>query len=275
MAEPLFEINDSCEVCKKEALVSKTGICRRCYEEILQAKADPYLKGERLRRLKQTENGVIRYARGIAAAQTTQREVKIVSSLEKRARQDEPDDIFRVQRVRELTPTELTELRPPETLNIEIAELNQELFNYLKKNSHKLYELSPRRFEELIAEILSDMGCAVELTPATRDGGRDILAWFATPFGRMLTIVECKRYNPNRKIGLEIVERFMWTIVGKDKASSGLIATTSFFSPDAKAVAKEHEYRLQLADFDQLKGWVGQYGKWTKTEEGSLWVPPV
>ena len=55
----------------------------------------------------------------------------------------------------------------------------------------ELYSLSPRRFEELIAEVCHRMGYKVELTPATRDGGRDIVA---TRYAetRSQVLIECK-----------------------------------------------------------------------------------
>ena len=36
--------------------------------------------------------------------------------------------------------------------------------------------MSPRGFEELVAEMLSRLGYEVTLTPASRDGGKDIYA---------------------------------------------------------------------------------------------------
>jgi restriction system protein len=116
--------------------------------------------------------------------------------------------------------------------------------------------LSPRRFEELIAEILKEMGFEVKLTPATRDGGRDVFAYFNTPVGKLLTIVECKRYLPGNNVGIDVVERFLWTINEKDKASCGLIITTSQFTKGALALQKEYAWRLQLKAYEDLHEWL-------------------
>ena len=150
--------------------------------------------------------------------------------------------------------------------------LNDEIFETLKKNPGILQEISPRKFEEIIAGMLHDMGCDVELTPKSKDGGRDILAAFRTPFGKFLTIVECKRYKSVRKIGIDIVERFLHVIDHKDKASCGLIATTSYFTRDARAAEKEYKYKLKLHDFNVLKSWIKKYGHWSKGDNG-LWFP--
>jgi hypothetical protein len=47
----------------------------------------------------------------------------------------------------------------------------------LKLDPDALYRIEPRDFEHVVAEILRDMGYDVYLTPQTRDGGRDILAY--------------------------------------------------------------------------------------------------
>jgi hypothetical protein len=154
-----------------------------------------------------------------------------------------------------------------------LKRINEELYSYLSRNPHLMYELSPRKFEELIADILKNMGCEIELTPQTRDGGRDVLAVIRTPVSKMLIIVECKKYRPDRKVGLDIVERFFHVIDRKDNASCGLIATTSFFSPDAQALARRFEYRLALRDFDCIKEWIAQYGKWKKDAGNLIWTP--
>lgn len=160
-----------------------------------------------------------------------------------------------------------------EPLCLEIGNVNARLLSYLNQHPERLHELSPRRFEEVIAEILADMGYEVELTPQTRDGGRDVLASLPTPVGKLLFIVECKRYALHRKIGIDIVERFLWVIDRKDNASCGLIAATTHFSTDAQALAREYEYRLKLHDFDHIKHWIANYGRWTEREGSGLWLP--
>jgi restriction system protein len=161
----------------------------------------------------------------------------------------------------------------PNALNLQLTEINSEFIKYLSKHPNLLYEIAPRRFELLVAELLKDMGYEVELTPETRDGGRDILAVFRVPHGKILTIVECKRYSPERTVGIEIIERFLWVIENKDRASCGLVATTSYFSPEARATEKQYQWKLTLKDFDGLKEWIGQYGTWVRRPEVGLWLP--
>lgn len=160
-------------------------------------------------------------------------------------------------------------------LDLEICEVNRELIEYLDKHPELLYSLPPRKFEFLVADILRGMGYDVTVTPQTRDGGVDIIAVFKSPIGPILTVVECKRYDKHRKIGVEIVERFLFTIREKFRAACGLIATTSSFSQDSLEYGKNYQWQLMLKDFTAIKGWLSNYGRWSEDAESGLWVPRV
>jgi len=160
-------------------------------------------------------------------------------------------------------------------LNIQLAEINREFIKYLAMHPNAIYEIQPRRFELLVAELLTDMGYEVELTPETHDGGRDILAVMNLPLGKILTLVECKRYRPDRKVGIDIVRQFLWVLDREDRASCGVIATSSYFSAEAAATQDEHKWRLALRDFESLREWLGQYGTWTRSSTRGIWVPTL
>ena len=126
-------------------------------------------------------------------------------------------------------------------------------------NNEKLYKLSPREFEKVIAELLYYNGFEVELTKQTRDNGFDILALkYLDNLSPIKYLVECKRYNPARKIGVEIIRSFK-EVLQTEQANKGLIVTTSYFSIDAIKKQKETPYLLDYKDKDELINWVNQY----------------
>ncbi|WP_338847294.1 restriction endonuclease [Massilia sp. W12] len=151
----------------------------------------------------------------------------------------------------------------PETIaqneaTLVITSIDDEIKKYLKKHPQKLYELSPRQFEELVASILKDLGFDVELTQATRDGGRDIIAQVRTAVSSYLTYIECKRYAADNKVGVAIIRE----VIGVHhirKPSKSIIVTTSFFSKDAMKEAEKMESQLDLKDFTDIKSWLQRY----------------
>lgn len=146
----------------------------------------------------------------------------------------------------------ITEVKP------RIVMVNEALVERMRSHPQSIYDLPPRKFEELIAELLTDLGYEVELTPATRDGGKDILAYMATPHGRLLCLVEAKRYRRDRPVGVELVRQLYGTLTDAE-ASSAMLVTTSSFSPDARTFQKRHEYRLTLRDYGHIVDWMAGY----------------
>ncbi|WP_428717123.1 restriction endonuclease [Undibacterium curvum] len=139
-----------------------------------------------------------------------------------------------------------------------VATIDDEIKKYFKKHPEKLYELSPRKFEELVASILKDLGFDVELTQATRDGGRDIIAYVRNSVCSYLTHIECKRYAADNKVGVGIIREVLG-VHNIRKATKSVIVTTSFFSSDAVKEAEMLENQIDLRDFNDLKSWLQRY----------------
>lgn len=105
----------------------------------------------------------------------------------------------------------------------------QEMLTYFQQYPDRLYNLDPRKFEELVAAIFKNNGFTVELTPQTRDGGADIIAVQHSAFtGDTVSLIECKRYAPTQKVGIGVVQRLIGA-VHQRQATKGVIVTTSFF----------------------------------------------
>lgn len=152
-----------------------------------------------------------------------------------------------------------TEQRIIEEFKPEIILLNDTVIRHLKKSPRDIYTLDPRKFEEVIAELLSDQGCEVEVTPVTGDGGKDILAWMNTPLGKVLALVEAKRFKESRPVGVELVRQLYGVLHLHGKASHAMMVTTSRFTKGAKVIQKEHEYELQLKDYTDVISWIAGY----------------
>lgn len=144
-------------------------------------------------------------------------------------------------------------------VGVTINGISDSLLNHLSNDPQLLYRLPPRKFEELIARLLEDMGYRVSLTPETRDGGRDILAFSKLPTGQLLTLVECKRQSPIRPVSVEIV-RNLYGVLMHDRATYAMIATTSYFTKDAQLFQDTIRYQMSLKDYQDISGWLKRYG---------------
>lgn len=150
---------------------------------------------------------------------------------------------------------------PPETsihIPTLITTVSAQLLTLLSKNPRLLYEISPRTFEEVIAEIFLNNGFYVELTKATRDGGKDIIAIKQNLGIQTKYIIECKRYARENKISIGLVQLLLGVKIAA-AANQAILATTSSFTKDAVEFSKNHIWDLALKDYDDITTWLLPY----------------
>lgn len=143
-------------------------------------------------------------------------------------------------------------------LRVDFGDINMKLIKLLAQHPELMYQLESRKFEELVAELFANKGYHVELTPRTRDGGKDIYAIKKDSIAPSLYVVEAKRYSKTNKVGVEIV-RGLYGVKNAERATAGIIVTTSSFTKDALDFASPLKYELSLKDFDYLKKWLENY----------------
>ena len=99
-----------------------------------------------------------------------------------------------------------------------------------------------RDFECLVERVFSAMGYKTRLTPARKDGGRDIIAIDdrAGRSGRIL--IECKRYSGS--VGVAHA-RQLHGVVTTEQATKGIIVSTGAFTRGAEDYCRQHD-RLEL-----------------------------
>jgi len=139
-----------------------------------------------------------------------------------------------------------------------ITDITDEIKSYLAKHPEKLHDLTPRKFEELVADILKDMGFATELTAITRDGGRDIYAHVKNAVTSFLLFVECKKWAASKKVGIGVVQR-LHGAAKAGHAHKAMIVTTSFFTGPAQQEREKIATEMELKDYNDLKAWLSKY----------------
>lgn len=138
-----------------------------------------------------------------------------------------------------------------------------EIIREIQADKDVIREITPRQFEELVAELFRDKGYQVELTQRTRDGGKDIIAISTDSLGiKLKYFIECKHYAEENKVGVDVVRALHGVKNTKGGPNKTIIATTSSFTADAiNFVEKEasSEWDMTLAGYSQIVEWVGSY----------------
>lgn len=139
-----------------------------------------------------------------------------------------------------------------------IVDATEYLIEELRDNPDKIFKIKPRDFEKLIAKLLQNFGWDVELTKETRDGGRDILAFMDNGINQHLCLVETKRYSPKRPVSIGLV-RELWGTLCDEQATSAMLVTTSYFSPEAIKFERKYRHRLALNDYSRVTEWIKRF----------------
>jgi restriction system protein len=111
-----------------------------------------------------------------------------------------------------------------------------------------LKQLSPREFEYLIYSLYRHMKYSCSLTPAQKDGGRDVVATRAILGAADTLRVECKRWNS--RVGVAQA-RALLGVVSSEKANKGVLVTSGSFTKVARAFSVANP-RLELIDGHEL-----------------------
>ena len=116
--------------------------------------------------------------------------------------------------------------------------------------------LSPHEFEDFIAFLLYRKGYKIEVTPRTKDGGKDIIAKYKMPAGNtVVCYVECKHYSEGRKVGVLPV-RALYGVINAEKITCALLVTSTKFSKGAKDFKTANCHLIDLIDIDNIHDWL-------------------
>lgn len=133
--------------------------------------------------------------------------------------------------------------------------LDQRFIDFLDRNFDKIDEMHWRKFEGLAGEFFEREGYRVEMGPGRGDEGVDLRIFpkDAVEGDAPLIIVQCKRQRA--KIDMVLVKS-VYTDVEWEKAASGLIVTTSTFSPGAERIRTARAYPVEAVDRPKLREWL-------------------
>ncbi len=109
----------------------------------------------------------------------------------------------------------------------------------MRENTESLLQLSPTDFEDAMAGMFSKLGSQVTRTPASNDGGKDLVL----RDGGKTVFVELKRFAQTNKVGRPLIMKLHSAII-HEAADEGVFVTTSTFTEPARDFAVTHGIRL-------------------------------
>ena len=143
------------------------------------------------------------------------------------------------------------------TPRVEVVDISPIILQRLKADPKRMHKLSPREFEDLIANWLRSMNLQVQQVGGTysRDGGIDFFALQDSWPIPVVLAVQVKHSRVNRNVSSSVV-RELTGAVDKPKISAGVIVTNTRFTPDAQWEARNARKIISLYDFEDLRRWL-------------------
>ncbi|MGC9455723.1 MAG: restriction endonuclease [Phycisphaerae bacterium] len=133
------------------------------------------------------------------------------------------------------------------------AKLWNTIVQELATDPERVFALSPRRFEELLAEIIASFGYATKLTPRTRDGGYDIIVQRKDRLFPSRYLIEAKLWTPPRSVGRPVIQGVYGAGMAEN-CNGVMVVTPAAFSRDALSFVDEKSLKeyIRLVDGVEL-----------------------
>jgi restriction system protein len=133
----------------------------------------------------------------------------------------------------------------------------------IMKDPSLMYEVDPRKWEEIVAATYDESGLfdEVTLTPRSGDRGRDVIA-VKNGFGSVRLIESVKRHTPGTKTTAEEVQALLGVLLSDPQASKGIVSTTWEFAPmiwENPQITQYIPHRLELLNRADLLKRLAEY----------------
>jgi len=161
-----------------------------------------------------------------------------------------------------LSPEALEQLFPrgPDAERyIQAGSVSLKLIDLLRKEPKNFYRLHPRKFEEVVAEMLTRLGWnKVLLTAARGDGGKDIIASTSIGGVQITTYFECKRHGEDQTVTLEEVRALVGVVASSREAQKGVLVSTGRFSSGAERIFTQEHRIIEGRRYPHLLEWMNE-----------------
>jgi restriction system protein len=137
-------------------------------------------------------------------------------------------------------------------------------------NPRRLDELEWRDLERMLAEVFDGIGFSVELTPGSKDGGKDIILRCEVGGKKRTYIVEVKHWRSGSRVGADAARDFLNVIV-REGRDGGLYLSTYGYTGTAFESLSEIERRILR--FGSEEKIVGLCKTYVKLRSG-IWSAP-
>lgn len=133
-----------------------------------------------------------------------------------------------------------------------------------------LQNIEWRDLERMLAMVLDELGFDVELTPGSKDGGKDLIAQCNFAGSNRTYLIEVKHWRSSTKVGISHINSFV-SVILKEKADRGLFLSSGGYNNNVfESLTVTQKKHLTLGNSSNIHHLCQLY---TKKRSG-IWTPP-
>jgi len=128
--------------------------------------------------------------------------------------------------------------------------VNENLIKMILNNPAEIVKIEWRDFERLMADVLEEIGFKVELTPPSRDGGKDII--LRCKNNNKTYIVEIKHWASGQKVSGKFLSEFLNVIINEERSKGLFISTFGFANNAFEGLTRIDREKIKVADKEKV-----------------------
>jgi restriction system protein len=158
-----------------------------------------------------------------------------------------------------------------EQVQILIKSISHEFARLVSETPDALDHLEWRDLERMMARVMEGIGFECELTPPSKDGGKDLILVWRARSGDQSFIVELKHWRSGKRVGKAAVSDFMSVIVAENRTGGLFLSTSGYAADKTEGLAEVTRDRLWFGE----KSKVVLLAKTYIRACNGLWSPPT
>lgn len=157
-----------------------------------------------------------------------------------------------------------------EEVRLAIESLSSQLAVMIAKNPAALEYIEWRDLERLIAEVFSGLGFDAELTPSSKDGGKDVVVICKVSNETRSYAVEIKHWRLGNRVGNGVIMEFLHVIARENRNGGLFLATGGYCDNAFENLTEIDRQKLRFGTDEKVVSLCRNY---VRAQEG-IWSPP-
>lgn len=150
-----------------------------------------------------------------------------------------------------------------------LKDCTQHIIMAIVNDPNTLKDLEWLDMERTVAELFRGLGFKVELTPSSKDGGKDVILELEEIDQKKTYVIEIKHWRSGQKVGKSAVDKFVKIVVKENRTAGLFLSTYGVSSEVVESLTKIERKKVKFGDKEKIISLCETY---IKKKESGLWL---